>query len=318
MTYKTMAEVWDDPARPWPCIVYVSTTNLCNANCFCCVNDRVQKPRGIMSLDDFRKISDKISRRGLKIGAMFCFGEPLMDPTLTYKYAYAQSIDVLSYMVGLNTNCTYLTPDRYEGILQHTPNITLSFWNTGEEYERMTGLNWEDNYRRAIDFISYRDAHKPDYMIFIGVNRVPGYSLSNVQRAFEGQNVVWVQDVEFRHRDPVLTGPLNRLLSNPSILCDGHRGVVQVHWNCDCEYCAFDMIGSKEGGDTKFGNLLTDSWEDLEKNFRRRWKEGSKLCCRCDYWNRASSVIDAGMQLPNPLPPDWDNWKLPFCQEGHS
>jgi len=271
-----------------------------------------------MSLDTFKAVADKVKARGVPIGAMFCFGEPLMDPTLTEKYAYADSIGVLVGHVGLNTNCSLLTPEKYPGILEHIHNITLSFFNVGTEYERMTGLSWDNSYRNAMAFIKYRDEHNPDYPIFIGVNKVAGHNLEAVQEAFCGQNVTFVQDAELRWGGSVITGVLDRTIMYPWWQCDGMKGALQIKYDGGCEFCAYDIIGTPTGGETHFGNILTDSWETLEASFREKWKSCCTLCARCDYWHRAKAVLMAGIRRPEPLPDWWYDWQTPYLKEGEA
>ncbi len=305
---KTIANVWDDPSRVWPSIVYCETTNYCQANCVCCLNDQVEKERGIMTMDSFRRIADKVKQKGRILGAMFCFGEPLLDPTFTEKCKYANEIGVMMPNIGFNTNCAALTPDKFKGILDYTPNITLSFFNTGTEYERLTKLKWETSYKNALDFITYRDKYKPGYRILIGVNKITGHSIQNVKAAFAGKRVGWIHDVELLWGGLVITGPLNRLIEFPGWRCDGHKGAVQVKWNGNVEMCAYDI----RYGETLFGNMLTDSWEQLEAQFRAKWREGTTLCKKCDYFNWAASVLDNGIKRPEPRPTDWFDWQAAY------
>jgi len=314
----TLRDAWDNPSRHWPLIVYIETTNHCNAYCLSCLNDKCVRKRGIMSLDSFKIIADKIKTKGLKIGAMFCFGEPLMDPTIFKKYAYAKKLNIMDiFHVGLNTNVSLLTSEKYDEILKSTPNIILSFFNIGKEYERLTGgLKWEISYQNAIDFINYRDLHKPDYPIFISVNKVKGHNLSAVKKAFRGCNVKYVQDAELRWAGSVITGVIDRMIMYHDWRCDGHKGALQIKWNGDCEFCAYDIIGTPEGGETKFGNILTDSWKKLESNFKKAWKKGNSCCLRCDYWHKCRTVIDNNFRKPYPLPKDWYKWQDQFLKPG--
>lgn len=306
----TLASAWDTP-RVYPSIVYVETTNYCNAQCRCCLNHRCKRIRGTMSLDTFKLIADKVKERGLKIGAMFCFGEPLLDPTLTDKCAYARSLDVFTGgHIGFNTNVSMLTPEKYDGILQNTSNIILSFFATHETYEAITGnLKWRDSYDKACAFIEYRDMTMPSYPIFISVNKVQGHNLEAVKRAFADYNVRYVQDAELRWGGKVITGVLDRMIMYPQWRCDGYKGALQIKWNGDCEYCAYDIIGSPEGGETKFANVLVDDWGTIERNFKAAWVAGSTLCQRCDYWHHALDVMTAGYKRPSPLPADWYAWQ---------
>jgi MoaA/NifB/PqqE/SkfB family radical SAM enzyme len=307
---------WEDPSKNWPVIAYISTSNLCPARCISCVNHRVKVPRGLMSLENFKQIADKIKAKGIQIGAMFCFGEPLTDPTLFEKYAYAiahRGIDVLAGHVSLSTNSYLLTEEKWPKLLEWTSSITLTFFNVEEEFERITGLPWKVCYENAIGFIDYIRERNPLYEINVGVNSIPDLNLEKVKQAFAGKQVNFLQDTYYTWNDPVITGPTQRLLNDPSNRCDGHRGVLQIMWNGDCFSCAFDMTGNEQGVlETRIGNILTDTWEQLESNFRTKWKEGFSLCRRCDYWHQALSIINNGGQLPNPLPLDWNDWKAPY------
>lgn len=267
-----------------------------------------------MSLETFKIIADKIKEQGLQIGAMFCFGEPLTDPTLFEKYEYANKIGVLTPgHVGLNTNVSLLTAEKYPKILAHTPNIILSFFNVGDEYTRLTGgLDWNNSYKNAINFIKYRDEHKPEYSISIGCNKIVGSNLEAVKEAFKGYNVKFVQDAEIRLGRKVITGLIDRMITFNRWRCDGYKGALQIKWNGDCEFCAYDIIE----GETKFGNILEDSWDKLESKFKAKWRAGCSLCRRCDYWHKAKEVMKNGCKKPNPLPADWYDWQKPYGENG--
>ena len=315
---ETLIDAWDDKNRKWPSIVYIETTNFCNAHCLSCLNDECKRIRGIMDLETFKKIADKVKAKGLEIGAMFCFGEPLMDPTIFKKYAYAKEIDVFTPShVGLNTNVSFLTSEKYDEILEHTPNIILSFFNVGKEYERLTGgLSWKTSFENATNFIKYRDEHKPSYPILIGVNTVKGYNLESVKKAFKGYKVKFVQDAELRWAGATITGVIDRMIMYNSWRCDGFKGALQIKNNGDCEFCAYDIVGSPEGGETKFGNILTDSWEELDRKFRAAWRKGNSCCLRCDYWHKCKTVIKNNFKKPDPLPEDWYKWQDKLLKPG--
>jgi len=318
--YSTLVDAWSHPERRWPSVVYVETTNHCNARCTCCLNHVCQRERGTMTMDTFRAVLERVRERPwLRIEAMFCFGEPLLDPTLFDKYAAAREAGLIrTDHCGLNTNVSGLTPDKYEPLLRQTPNVTLSFFNVGKEYERMTGLSWQRSYDNARKFIKYRDVHKPEYQVLIGVNTVAGHDLPAVMKAFAGKNVTFVQDAEIRWGGSLVTGVLDRSIMYPWWRCDGCKGALQVKWNGDCEFCAYDIRGTPAGGETLFGNLLTDGWERLEESFRAKWRSCCSLCARCDYWHRATAVFVNAMRRPDPIPRDWYDWQLPLLQPGET
>lgn len=317
---NTLKDAWDSNSQ-WPSIIYIETTNNCNANCLCCVNDICIKKRGVMSLETFKTIADKIKLKMYKVGAMFCFGEPLLDETIFKKYEYAIKIGILNTgIIGLNTNVSLLTKEKFKDIIDYTPNITLSFFNTGKEYERLTGgLSWEKSYKNAIDFIKFRDEYKPKYPIFIGVNTVKDHDLQKVKDAFKGYNVSYVQDAEIRWRGSVITGVIDRMIMYNNWRCDGLKGALHIKFDGSCEYCAYDVKGKEDGyGETKFGNILFDSWEEIENNFIQKWKEGSSLCKRCEYWHKCKSVISNDYSRPSPLPDNWFDWQDQFLKKGEN
>ena len=287
-----LSDVWEGPPRKWPTIVYVETTNRCNANCRACLNDKVLRKRVTMDQATFEFVADKVKAHGLRIGAMFCFGEPLLDPGICSKYRYAAKIDVLMEHVGLNTNCSMLTEDRHDEILFSLPNIILSFFNVGKAFEELTQLNWERCYGNALAFIAERDVVKPSFPIFIGVNKVRGHDLDAVKQAFAGFNVRFVQDAELNYDDGGIVGVLNRTRMYPDWRCDGYKGALQIKPDGGAEFCAYDIIGTPTGGETRIGNFLDDSWNQLEAAFRAAWKAGPTLCQRCDYWYGAKELLE--------------------------
>jgi len=291
----TIADAWDDPAREWPSIVYVETTSFCNARCVCCLNHLRKAPRRTMTLAEFKAVADKVRENGKKIGAMFCSAEPLMDLGIEEKYRYARATGTMTAgHVGLNTNCSMLTEDRFDSILANIPNIILSFFNVGAEHERLTGgLSWDKCYGNAKRFIEHRDKVKPNYPVFVSVNKIAGHDLDAVKHAFAGYCVNYVQDAELRYDEGrCVEGVLDRMRMFHDWRCDGFKGALQVKPDLSCRFCAYDIVGgTTEEGETRIGHFLDDSWETLERNFRERWRAGSTLCRRCDYWGGCKRVM---------------------------
>jgi MoaA/NifB/PqqE/SkfB family radical SAM enzyme len=240
----------------------------------------MERPVELMDHETFRAIADKVKAKGLKIGAMFCFGEPLSDRDLFNKIRYGREIDVMTRYLGLNTNVALLTPEKYDDILDTCSNITLSFVTTGDDFERLTKLSWPQCYGNATDFIRYRDKHRPGFQIEIGCNDVTGHDRPKVEKAFAGYRVKWARDAEINWYGDTITGIINRSIMYHKWTCDGYKGAMQIKPNGDCCFCAYDVIRSE----TRFANILTDDWPTIEANFKALWKEPSTLCVRCDFW----------------------------------
>jgi hypothetical protein len=185
----------------------------------------------------------------------------------------------------------------WKPILRYTPNIILSFFNVGTEFERLTGgLNWEQCYENAVRFIEYRDRVKPGYPIFISVNKVAGHNLEAVKTAFAGQRVTFSQEAEIRFDGGrIVDGVCDRMVMYNDWRCDGYKGALQVKPDLSAEFCCNDIIA----GETRFGHFLDDDWDTLEAQFRAKWRAGSTLCRRCDYWHLCKRVIAAGYKPVN-------------------
>ena len=305
--YDSFYPYWDDHAAEFPRRVDIETTNLCNANCKCCLQATMKKARGIMSLEDFRWIANKLKERNVLIRGFYTTGEPFMDPTLLEKMEHARELKILASFVSLNTNVSLITEEKWQKILEATDNITLSFFNVGKKYEEMTGgLSWKDSYRNALGFIRYRDEHRPDYRIFIGCNAVEGSDIEAVKRAFSGMNVEWAVDAELRWAGKVITGVADRAVMYPSFRCDGHLGVLQIKWNGNIEVCSYDFTE-----ESLYANFFTDSWDEIRRKFFEGWKKPFPLCARCDYWHLYWRVKAKKFKYVEDY-----SWQKPFLSEG--
>jgi len=294
-----MRHHWD--IARYPKLVYVETTNFCNARCTFCLYDRMERPVSWMSQETFRAIADKVKAANLKIGAMFCFGEPLADRDIFNKIRYGRSINVMTPYLGLNTNASMLTPHKFDDILETCTNITLSFVTTGEDFERLTGLIWQQCYDNALAFIAYRNKHKPAFQIEIGCNDVTGHDRRRVQAAFDGHRVQWARDAEIHWGGKTITGVIDRSIMYRNWVCDGYKGALQVKPNGDCCFCAYDVIRSE----TKFANILTDTWEEIETGFKTLWRRPSSLCLRCDFWWNYHQMVAGGWQRGPHIDSSW-------------
>lgn len=266
------------------------------------------RPVEFMDMESFEFIADKVKARGIKIGAMFCFGEPLADETLFEKIRYGRSIGVMPHYLGLNTNVTLLTPEMYDEILEACNNITLSFTNTEEKFEEMTKLSWDLCYNNAIDFIRYRDKVRPDFKIEIGVNDVTDHDRPRVKNAFEGYKVDWARDTELLWGDKLSEGIvcpnhiIDRAIMYNNWRCDGHKGAMQIKPNGDCCFCAYDMLKCE----TTFANIYEYSWEEIDKRFREAWAKPQELCLRCDYWHNYFQMVEGGWKRGSHLDFSWE------------
>ena len=304
--FSSFLRYWKINADYFPRRADIETTPFCDARCKSCLQHTMTKERGVMSLGTFKIVADKLKKHNCLIRGMYTTGNPLLDPTLFEKYAYARKIGVMADYVSLNATTSKLYPVDYDKIFQNTDNITLSFFNTGLAFEELTGLDWADCYQKALYFIRHRDKYYPDYRIIIGCNPVEGSSLKNVKRAFAPYNVEYAEDAELRWGGKVITGVIDRAVMHPFFRCDGHKGVLLVKWNGNIEACSYDF---KE--ETLYANILKDDWETMRRKFFERWTEPFSLCARCDYWHKYWMVKQNHFRDVR-----FDEWQKPFLEKG--
>lgn len=304
--YTDFKSYWIDHACEFPRCADIETTPLCDAKCLSCKQHEMKKEKGIMSLDTFKQIADILKTNNCRIRGMYTTGNPLIDPTLFEKFQYARQIKAMMPYVSLNCTTSLLTPNLHKPILDNTDNITLSFFATGKEFERLTGgLSYVDCFKKAIDFIKYRDSYRPDYRIFIGCNAIAGANLKAVKKVFADYNVEYAVDAELRWGGKVVTGVIDRTIMYPQFRCDGHFGALKIKWNGNIEACAYDF-----NEETLYSNIFTDPWETIRQKFFKRWIEPFHLCQRCDYYHKYWMVKKNHFKDVT-----FDEWQKPFIGE---
>jgi MoaA/NifB/PqqE/SkfB family radical SAM enzyme len=304
--YNSFQTYWDDHQSEFPRRADIETTNFCNAKCVCCLQQTMTKERGIMSLKKFCELADYLKSHNCLIRGMYTTGEPLIDPTLFEKFGYARKIGVMASFSSLNTNVSLLTANLHQKILDNTDNITLSFFNVGVGYNKITGLDFDDSYEKAVAFIKYRDQHRPNYRIFIGCNDIKQANFNAVKEAFKNFKVEYAIDAELRWGGPVITGVVERAIMYPTFRCDGHEGVLMIKWNGNIEACSYDFHE-----ESLYANIFTDSWETVKQKFLENWKKPFHLCSRCDYWHKYWVVKKNHFRNIT-----YDEWQKPFLKEG--
>jgi len=88
--------------------VNIETTNICNADCVFCAYQHQERPKGVMSDELFGKVIDEfVACGGGKLGLTPTVGDPLVDPGLIDRIAYARrqpgitTIEMYSNMISL-------------------------------------------------------------------------------------------------------------------------------------------------------------------------------------------------------------------------
>lgn len=89
-------------------ILSLETTNLCDAKCVFCANSVMQRERGHLDMDIFKKVVDEFAAMGgLDIDFNTTIGEPLLDPFLLQRARYIKEFPQFKSL-GFVTNLQWL------------------------------------------------------------------------------------------------------------------------------------------------------------------------------------------------------------------
>lgn len=137
-----------------PKVVYIETTNLCNASCVMCPHKYMKRRQGFMSDSIFKKVIEEGKDMALQ-GAQIFFhkeGEPLLDESLPDKISYAIKELGQHNEYGINTNAMLLTKEKSEALISSGLS-TIYFSLDGVEKKKYENIRVNLNYDTVVDNI---------------------------------------------------------------------------------------------------------------------------------------------------------------------
>lgn len=253
--------------RFMPRVLYIETTNHCNAHCVMCPHDKLTRPRGVMPWVIFMKIIDdcvSFEGRGLEI-FLHKDGEPLMDPQLFERIAYVKRTLTRSH-VHFNTNASLMTDDKIERILDsELDSITFSVDGASEStYSQIrVGLDYEKVKANVERFLAQKAARGSRLHVTLQMvlSRENAHEADAYRRLWEGRV------------DRVFVKPMHNFLVQKTAYKGGEVGSVQLarcgmpfhvmlfYSNGDAGLCCWDYDEIM-----KLGNVMDSSVLDLFNN----------------------------------------------------
>lgn len=102
-----------------PSVLYIETTNCCNAACIMCPNKLIRRRRGFMSDETFEQALRRCEDSGWENMQIFLHkeGEPLLDDKIVQRVAEAKKRLGASNKIGLNTNAMLLDENMAKALL---------------------------------------------------------------------------------------------------------------------------------------------------------------------------------------------------------
>ena len=118
--FKSMQKRHPGALMYYPSKVSIETGNICNLFCpLCPTNDEAQKavPKGLMSIEDFRVIFDKI-RPFVKTLDLFSWGEPFLNKDIGKMIAYAKERKP-AVRIFVDSNLNVLSEEHADAVVRH-------------------------------------------------------------------------------------------------------------------------------------------------------------------------------------------------------
>ena len=127
-------------------------TNRCGSGCLMCPRDSITRPKGIMSKEVFKTVSDKLAREGTLI-TFSGMGDPLSHPEV---FEWISNIRKKTCDVGIVINPESLNEENSQRLVESRPNsITVSFPSIKKEvFEKLCPMiSFEDALKLTLELV---------------------------------------------------------------------------------------------------------------------------------------------------------------------
>lgn len=291
MKISTLGDTAPKPELPVFEEVRIENTNLCGFKCQFCPREKMTRPKGIQSINDFRLVLDRVEEyAGVYAGQVHLhgYGEPLLDPNLPTKTRLltARWPNALPWII---TTLGYMFPPDYlrELVEAGMRQIIVSFYGAdSDSYRRLTGV---DRFHQAYQNLSLLAGLKTKYGKQLAIrvqSSLTGLSSTIEQPAKQEFNrrcaELGLEVVSFQLHN---YGNGRNYEQGPGMLCDRaiRRHLFQVTWDLKVIPCCMDYDGA-----LVLGDLRTNSISDILSNpgsigflaNHRSGKAGAYAACR--------------------------------------
>lgn len=307
------------PDRPWgmPTHIMMEPTAHCNLRCVLCpVTEGMDRPKGHMDLDLFKKIIDETGDYLLFV-LLWDWGEPFLNPSIHDMIAYAKGKGIKAVSCtnghpfamdenaekvvrsGLDTlvvamdGTTQETYERYrqggdlESVLKGVRNIVAwkSTLNSKKPFINLRSIVMKHNEQEIIKIKDMARSLGVDALTFIKLNPYIRdiYSESRAANKKE-ENGFLPEDSHYKRFKTTEDGNTRiRLKQNP---CKHLWNNPAIHWDgtvCPCTYDYNEKFGLGDLKRDTFKNIWFGApYRKIRRHFRTNWRE-LNICSECSY-----------------------------------
>jgi radical SAM protein with 4Fe4S-binding SPASM domain len=297
----------------YPRELSIELTNICNLKCALCDNPFIERPKGFMDLEKFKKLMDDTDNhvKSLNFGVT---AEPLMHPKVEQFIAHAKR---MGKRTSITSNATLMERKATALIDAGLDNVVLSFdgftRETYEEYRKpsVPGIDSYSLAKKGIETICAEKkrlgAPNPNIVVSFMVTKYNEHQIEDVKEWTKeiGVNTLLLKAMHFAWAD----GDVNEVAkrwepTNQEFVrrfdyrelgkCSWVDNNSVVYWNGELASCCFDLLGH-----TRFGNVFDEGFKKVWESEEHRQKQVAmanrslKQCIGC------SSGVGLGTYINN-------------------
>ena len=270
----------------FPRDVVIETSAFCNLNCVMCPQGKMERERGYMKLDVFKKIVDEVSWESPDTRIWIAImGEALLNPHIVDMVRYATDFGLHVYF---NTNAMLLNKDMADRLIdENVHQFLIGLDATTEEvYKKI---------RRGGDF----DTVVENAKYLIGKTDVLMQFIEMEENQHQTEEFIdyWTGlGARVKARPRLGWGPgvsADNLIVPESerFPCPWLLRTVSIHWNGKMAQCDGDYEGGYSPGDVN-EQTIKAVWEgELAKRRERHWNHDFTFpsCQKCKDWQAGRS-----------------------------
>jgi len=253
-------------SRSWkfPKVVYLESTNACNANCIMCPREEMTRKTGFMDFATYKKLVDECVKMDVEEIRLHNFGEPLLDSKIVDKIRYAKKKGIPR--VGFYTNGQLLDEKLSRDLINSgLDELYISFdAATKETYSKIRrGLDFDVvkvNIDNLLKIRREKNSKKPRVIIALSVMELNMSEIDSVKSE-------WKDKV-----DAIITYGLHDWSGQKPIKTTKHRfkhrwpcvylwKAMFVLWDGSVTICCEDFDGKVTLGNVK-DSSLGDIWNN--------------------------------------------------------
>lgn len=274
-----------------PDVVYIETTNHCNANCIMCPHDKMTRKKGFMSDQIFRKVVEDCKELNLEKLEIFLHkeGEPLLDNKLVDRIKYIKEELPEIKNLAINTNAMLLDKVTSRKILSSNSLDTIYFSVDGvspQSYNKIRlQLDYETVYKNLQDFFLIKEEINSDIYVIMQmlVYDDNKHEIDEYRKLWEKK----ANELFFKKMHSYLDGWEISLIDSKKQLrsCKDPSRLIVIYWDGNAGICCWDYDNQARVGSVNESSIIeifnNKKFNDIRKSHKNLDCKSLVPCNRC-------------------------------------